>query len=94
MTPNWYKIFYWLTVADNAKAFFTAFIIISMIGSTIFLIMYIGGRDEADWDKITSRGKAGRVGFFYMFPFMILFWALYIFTPSKSDTLLIIAGVL
>jgi hypothetical protein len=28
----------------------------------------------------------------WSYPFMILFWGLYIFTPSKKDALLIVAG--
>jgi len=28
----------------------------------------------------------------WSYPFMILFWALYVFTPSKKDALLIVAG--
>jgi len=89
---NWYTIFYWLTVADNFKAFFVTFIVITMIGAIIAGFCWLIGRDESDWTDVSNTGRAGKKIFLYFFPFVILFWFLYLFTPSKSDTLLIIAG--
>lgn len=89
---NWYTIFYWLTVADNFKAFFVTFIVITMAGAIIAGLCWMMGREESDWTNLSNMGRAGKKIFLYFFPFVILFWFLYLFTPSKSDTLLIIAG--
>lgn len=89
---NWYKIFYWLTVADNAKAMFITFIVIFTLISVITTICFIVGREDdmaAENDSLAERSKKWM---WWSYPFMILFWTLYVFTPSKSDTLLIIAG--
>jgi hypothetical protein len=88
---DYYKIFYWLTVADNAKSFFVAFIVVFMVIFIVAACFYLGGRDSDDW-KISQIGKAGRKAFFWSLPFVVLFWALYVFTPSKKDSLLILAG--
>lgn len=89
---NWYSIFYWLTVANNFKDFFEVMIILSMIGLFLSLIFWISGRENGNWDKVTIRGKYGRKFFFYTVPFVMLFWFLYLFTPTKTETLFIIAG--
>lgn len=84
------KLFYWLTVADNAKDFFLVFIIIftgiSLISTVWFII---------DTDMTTGPGSAAeraKKWMWWSYPFMILFWSLHIFTPSKKDALLIVAG--
>lgn len=80
------KLFYWLTVADNAKDFFLTFTIIFTIIaflSTIAVVMSM-----LDGDDATDSKK----WMWWSYPFMILFWSLYIFTPSKKDALLIVAG--
>ena len=85
---NFYKIFYWLTVADNAKAFFIAGIAVSMISGIVSLICTAIFSTEGDDDIV----KASKKWWWRSVPLIIMFWGLYIFTPSKSDTLLIIAG--
>lgn len=85
---NYTKLFYWLTVADNAKAFFIVFIIIFTIVSFISVIAYFINGGEKDYDS----QKMSRKWVWYSVPFMILFWSLYIFTPDKKDALLIVAG--
>ena len=84
------NLFYWLTVADNAKLFFGWFIALFTIISVVSLLCVIGFRlDEGnDSDNVKFWTPWAR----WSVPFMILFWALYIFTPSKKDSLLIIAG--
>lgn len=97
---NWYKLFYWLTVADNAKSFFVVFIIIftgiSLV-STIINFVCRGKEfdststdDEVKDAKIAA--KASRKWIMWSYPFMVIFWALYVFTPSKTDSLIIICG--
>lgn len=84
LTINWYSIFYWLSVADNAKTFFVAFIWIFTIVSVIATIAFFTINDDEK--------KEARKWIMWSYPFMMLFWGLYIFTPSKTDTLMIIAG--
>ena len=88
---NWYSIFYWLTVANNFKQFFIVAIAISSVMAAGGLIAFIAGRNDNDF-KSTDTAKQGKKWLWYSFPFMLFFWFLYIATPSKNDTLLIIAG--
>ena len=85
---NYTKLFYWLTVADNAKTFFgwviLIFTLIALI-STIAYFICISGTDDDDQ-------RMARKWMWWSYPFMILFWSLYIFTPNKKDALLIVAG--
>jgi len=80
---NYTKLFYWLTVADNAKTFFVVFIIIFTLISAIATIAYLVSGDDQ---------SMSRKWMWWSYPFMIFFWSLFIFTPSKKDSLLIIAG--
>lgn len=88
---NYTSLFYWLTVADNAKIFFITFICIFTIISVISTIWFILDRDSNDWSENKNTNKA-RKWMWWSYPFMILFWSLFIFTPSKRDALLIVAG--
>lgn len=86
------KLFYWLTVADNAKTLFVTFIVIFTIIACISTICFIVGRYEdgsCNKDGLAERSKRW---VWFSYPFLILFWSLYIFTPSKKDALLIVAG--
>ncbi len=92
---NWYRLFYWMTVADNAKSFFIVFIVIFTAISTIATILYFANCTTDDLgqtkeDKLNQ--KTSRKWMWWSYPFMVLFWALYVFTPSKKDALLIVAG--
>lgn len=90
------KVFYWLVVADNARAFFVTFIIIFMLIAVVSTIFYFinshsdGYGGQSDNDEI--RQKMARKWMWWSIPFCMLFWALYIGTPSKKDALLIVAG--
>jgi len=85
---NYTKLFYWLTVADNAKMLFVTFIsiftFISVVATSAYVYAGMEGEDETQ--------KMCRKWMWWSYPFMILFWSLYIFTPSKKDALLIVAG--
>ena len=84
---NYTSLFYWLTVADNARGMFKVglilFTAIAVIATATNLIARGSDDDVADiagpWIK-------------WSYPFMFLFWSLFIFTPSKKDALLIVAG--
>jgi hypothetical protein len=84
---NWYKLFYWLTVADNAKTMFITFTVIFTLISGVATIAYF-----ANMDIDVDEQKMSRKWMWWSYPFMILFWSLYIFTPNKKDALLIVAG--
>lgn len=93
------SLFYWLVVADNAKTLFIAgivvFTIIAIAASIAFIVSsraanYYG--NDIENGKQDRDIKSSRRWCFWSFPFLILFWALYVFTPSKKDSLLIVAG--
>lgn len=83
------KLFYWLTVADNARVMFIVFTVIftavSLFSTFGYLVRKMEGEDEEDCKNI-------RKWMFWSYPFMILFWGLTIFTPSKRDALFIVGG--
>lgn len=85
---NWYKLFYWLTVADNAKTMFIVFTSLFTLISVISTVLYFinGGTGDDDEQKMARKWM------WWSYPFMILFWSLFIFTPSRKDALLIVAG--
>lgn len=85
---NWYQIFYWLTVADNARMFFgwgCAIFTIASILSGVAILVARTARDE-------DAAKAAVKWLQWSIPFTALFWALLVFTPTKRDSLFIIAG--
>jgi energy-coupling factor transporter transmembrane protein EcfT len=86
---NWYKIFYWLTVAHNFKTFFTVMIILFTAVTVIAAICYFLSTDK--YSGVDDQ-KMSRKWIWWSSPFTVLFWMLFLFTPSKTDTLLIIAG--
>lgn len=85
---NYTELFYWLTVADNARRMFvvgiTIFTAVAFISTAAnFLSRGDGDNDIAD---------QARKWMWWSYPFMFLFWSLFVFTPSKKDALLIVAG--
>ena len=85
---NYQKIFYWLTVADNAKTLFmTGIIVFGIIAVIATIVNLIAGGEGDNKSKQISRGWIK-----WSYPFVVLFWSLFIFTPSKKDSLLILAG--
>ena len=91
------KLFYWLVVADNARQFFWFFAIVFTIISIISTIVYfiIAEAETDSEDKKQSKKNdllKVRKWIWWSYPFMSLFWAGIVFTPSKKDSLLIVAG--
>lgn len=87
---NYTSLFYWLTVADNAKLFVG---LMAIFFTVIFVIAQcvrfgLAVEDNLDTEKRTMVNKWT----WYSTPWMILFLSLWIFTPSKKDALLIVAG--
>ena len=84
---NYQKLFYWLSVADQAKIFF---LIVAIIASIIGLISFIIALGAfGDGDEVTTKARKWT---FFSWPIWILFWSLWIFTPDKKDALFIVAG--
>lgn len=79
------KLFYWLVVADNARNFFITMVVIFTVISVASTLVYIVNLEE-------DSQKNARKWIWYSYPFAILFWLMLIFTPSKRDSLLIVAG--
>lgn len=96
---NWYKVFYWVTVADGVKVFFNTFAIVFTV---IFCIAAIGyfvstnskssGYSESDREGWTIWVRAWKRVFTVAIICMPLFWAGWVFCPSKKDAVVIIAG--
>ena len=80
------KLFYWLVVADNAKTMFITFVVIFTLISGIATIAYLSNGDDDEAQAMSRKWM------WWSYPFMIFFWFLTIFTPSKKDALLIVAG--
>lgn len=86
---NWYKIFYWLTVSDSVKIVFATVTIISLIFTLIGTIVAFGWLDNDPYEEWKKFPKVLYKVFFIM---TIVFGLSWVFTPSKTDCLLIIAG--
>lgn len=91
---NYIKLFYWLVIADNARDMFISFTVIFTIIAIISTLCFIFGREDDGYLTCPNDGLAERSKkwIWFSYPFLILFWGLYIFTPSKKDALLIVAG--
>jgi hypothetical protein len=85
---NYTELFYWLTVADNAKTMFTVGIVIFTAVAVISTILNFICRGDGD----DRNADVARKWMWWSYPFVFLFWSLFIFTPSKKDALLIVAG--
>ena len=83
---NWYKLFYWLTVADNAKTMFVVFTALFTLIAVVATIAYFINSDDDEGQRMSRKWM------WWSYPFMILFWSLFVFTPNKKDALLIVAG--
>lgn len=89
---NYTKLFYWLTVADNSKAFFVWMIVILTILVLVTIIAYFMGFDSDIKKDNPNQSIESKFWFRWFMPFLIVFWLLYVFTPTKKDALLIVAG--
>ncbi len=85
---NYTELFYWLTVADNARLLFKwgagIFTFVALVSTAVNIICRLDNEDNA--------ASIARNWIKWSYPFMFLWWALLIFTPSKKDALLIVAG--
>lgn len=95
---NWYRIFYWITVADGVKNFFDVFSNIFTFLTVAGLIFYIANRiyrvSQSDVDKVECDSWGSHFAKFFWISMLlcIVTWGGYVFTPTKKDALLIVAG--
>lgn len=78
-----------MTVADQAKIFFVLVAAVTSIIGIVSFLISLGAFET--YPKPDTMAK-GRKWVFFSWPIMILFWMLWIFTPTKKDALLIVAG--
>ena len=89
---NYTVLFYWLTVADNAKEFFGwSVVLFSLVLIASTIAFFVGREEDLSCPEGGAAERAKRWVWFST-PLAILFWSLYIFTPSKKNALLIVAG--
>lgn len=94
------SLFYWLVVADNAKLLFGwgagIFTAIAIISTIVNLFCRSGQTSSSNSETVKQENKeigdAARGWMKWSYPFMFLWWLLIVFTPSKKDALLIVAG--
>lgn len=96
---NFYKLFYWFTVSDKVRGFFDVFSNIFTTAAIISLCVYIilslaifhiENKDEKEsvkyWHTHFRRFTLVTT------LLMVITWAGYIFTPTKKELVMIIAG--
>lgn len=85
---NWYKVFYWLTVADNVKT-------VTGILSIVFGVYFIGATAAAlgIFESVYSTWEKGTKKVYLLFStFFIISIFLWMLMPTKKDSLIIVAG--
>jgi hypothetical protein len=89
---NYTTLFYWLVVADNARTLFlTVSIVFGIVGGIATLCYLLSSGGNQDEDDENHQAMA-RKWMWWSYPFLIFFTMLCVFTPSKKDALLIVAG--
>jgi hypothetical protein len=97
---NYTSLFYWLVVADNARLLFGwgagIFTGIAAL-STAFNLFARGGSINSDnskteQDEYAHTADVARKWMWWSYPFMFFWWSCLVFTPTKRDALLIVAG--
>lgn len=96
---DYMKLFYWLTVADNTRTLFGwivgIFMAIFVIAFIAHIVIAFSEGYSSGEEGVAERNKDLKGARKYMFgsaPFLVIFWLLLVLTPSKKDSLLIIAG--
>ena len=84
---NYTKIFYWLTVADNARVFFIVCASVMTIIGIVSMLIKLNAFDNSPDER-----KGASKWVFWSWPMMFFFWGIWILTPNKKDALLIVAG--
>ena len=85
---NYTSLFYWLTVADNSKSLFSWATGLSVVGVIVSIIFWILSAAEDD----PLMGKTSRRWLATFLTSILVFSLLNVFTPTRKDSLLIVAG--
>lgn len=95
---NWYSVFYWLSVGDKIQG---AAATVSIISGVLFLVMMIAticGGFYTSWNEEAKRKEQAKtypivrnIRNWALFTFFLL-GAIAVFTPTKRDMILIVAG--
>lgn len=98
---NWYSIFYWISVADGVKSFFDVFSNVFSWGAIICLAVTVliivmkndkNQNSESENESILYWLTFWRRSTLWLSLLAFITWGGYVFTPSKKDALLIVAG--
>ena len=92
LTLDYTTLFYWLVVADNAKTLFITGIFIFTLISIVATIGFCVNANPIQSEDEKQNQAISRRWMWRSYPLMILFWSLFVFTPSKKDALIIVAG--
>lgn len=92
---NYESLFYWLVVADNARLLFSWAAGIFTIVVLALTVVYFALK-SSDYEEGGNGTTVGiiqtRKWLWWATPICLLFWMLLVLTPSKKDSLLIVAG--
>lgn len=103
---NYYKVFYWITRADDIKDFFDSFSNIFMFLSVILILGVLVCHLIANLDKLETvdgedkavmeiaKGWRAKLGKYFWISFIttMILWGGYVFMPTKKDAITIVAG--
>lgn len=98
---DFYKLFYWITVADRMQTFIMAIAVISAVFLALNIITGLVAKfsqalynteGTTDWKKNGVILQWTRRLYRIIIPIFLAFWFLFVAIPSKADTILIIAG--
>ena len=84
---NYRTLFYWITVADNAKIFFGVFAVLFVLIGGVSMLITLNAFDSSDIGRARARKWV-----FWSWPFMLIFISLWVLTPDRKDAFLIVAG--
>lgn len=96
---SWNSIFYWITRADDIKGFFDTFSNWFLFFTIIFGLAYIflsifsaDPESKDSWESIKYWKKSIGKCLGLTVILTTILWAGYVFTPTKKEALLIVAG--
>lgn len=98
---NWYKIFYWVSVADSLKSamdvFSNIFTWFTVLGFIIFMILFFTLKSDTKFNTVEIASfkywiKLMRSFFWMSFIMCFITWTAWVLIPTKKDALTIIAG--
>lgn len=95
---NWYKLFYFVSIADGIREALNTLAIIGCVaGGVLLFILFVGSNMMDDFSAkdlalVASTKKTCRRALRWIIPVSIFAFLLSVLIPSKRDGLLILAG--